>query len=701
MNQVIIQTAKSAGFCFGVDRAVKLVYEALEQGHRVATLGPIIHNDAVVDDLLRKGARIVSSVEELQEGETLVIRSHGVGREVYEALRQRGNPVIDATCPFVARIHKIVSEQTALGHDILIAGDASHPEVQGIVGHCAENYTVFCDENELKCFIDRTFSNLKKTLAIVAQTTYNKILWGECMKALPEAHPDIQVFETICNATAARQSDADVLSRQSDLMIVAGGRHSSNTVKLYDVCRRNCPTWHIAEPEELEALAPQLQKAAQTALAQKAAQGLEEDLYIGITAGASTPAHIIKEVQRTMSGIFDTDTTIPESEDFRIAFEEELDKTFTKKIHTGDRVVGIVASISGNNEVMVDVGAKQTGYITLSELTNDASKKPSDLVKVGDELDLVVIKVNDAEGTVMLSKRRVDELVGFENILKAKEAGEVLEGTVQSVVKGGLVVSCDGVRVFIPASQSGLGRDADLNVLVKQNVRFVIIDVNEQRRRAVGSIRQVQKTERDAAKAKFWESAQVGDVYTGEVKSLTSYGAFVDLGGIDGMVHVSELSWSRIHQPSDVVSVGDTLEVYIKALNPETGRISLGHRRPEDNPWTKFVSNYNVDDVVEATIVSVTSFGAFARITDNVDGLIHISQLSDKRVTDVKEVVAVGDTVTVKITEIDTEKKRISLSIRATMEEASAEEAESEDALVYSDENPEAAAPVSEDETNE
>ena len=401
-----------------------------------------------------------------------------------------------------------------------------------------------------------------------------------------------------------------------------------------------------------------------------------------------------------MSGIFDTDTTIPESEDFRIAFEEELDKTFTKKIRTGDRVVGIVASISGNNEVMVDVGAKQTGYITLSELTNDASKKPADLVKVGDELDLVVIKVNDAEGTVMLSKRRVDELVGFENILKAKESGEVLEGTVQSVVKGGLVVSCNGVRVFIPASHSGLGREADLSVLVKQNVQFVIIDINEQRRRAVGSIRQVQKAQRDAAKSKFWETAEVGKVYTGEVKSLTSYGAFVDLGGVDGMVHVSELSWSRIHQPSDVVSVGDTLEVYIKALNPETGRISLGHRRPEDNPWTKFVANYSVGQVVEATIVSITTFGAFARIADNVDGLIHISQLDTKRVNDVKEVVALGDVVTVKITEINEEQQRISLSIREVLED-NAPEAEETDALVYSDENPEAVVAASDDEAAE
>lgn len=677
-----LTTAKSAGFCFGVDRAVKLVYEALSAGRQVATLGPVVHNDAVVNDLLEKGARIISQVSELREGETLIIRAHGVGKAVYEELRARGNPVIDATCPFVERIHRIVEEQSAAGRAVFIAGDPDHPEVQGIVGFGTGNCTVFRDETELKYLIDRT---LPKRLALTAQTTYNKISWADCIKALPADHPDLQIFDTICNATAARQSDADALSRESDLMIVAGGRHSSNTLKLVDVCRRNCPTWHIDDARELFGLADEITAAAREALAKP--QRSDPVLHIGITAGASTPAHIIKEVQTYMSEIIDTNITTPDSED--VSFVDELEKTF-KKIRKGDRVKGIVASISGNSEVMVDLGAKQTGYITLSELTSDTSKKPSDLVAVGDELDLVVIQVNDAEGTVQLSKRRVDEMIGFETILKAKEEGTVLEGTIVSVVKGGLIaVTTDGVNVFIPASHSGLRRDADLNVLLKQTVRFKIIDVNEQRRRAVGSIREVADADRKAAEERFWATAKVGDVFTGEVKSLTNYGAFVDLGGIDGMVHVSELSWSRIHQPSDVVAVGDTIEVYIKALNPETRRISLGHRRPEDNPWVKFVQNYAVGDIVDATIVSITAFGAFARITDGIDGLIHISQLSEQRVTNVKDVVKAGDTVTVKITAIDEEKKRISLSIRAALEELGTENAETEsEEVVYSDETP-------------
>ena len=679
MLKATITTAKSAGFCFGVDRAVKMVYEALDAGKRVATLGPIVHNDTVVNDLLSRGARIIEAPEELQEGETLIIRAHGVPQSVYETLHAGNCDVIDATCPFVARIHKIAAKQSAEGRHILIAGDPDHPEVRGIVGHCTGNCTVFHDRNELNYIIG---GNCPQKLAIVAQTTYNKLIWEDCIASLPIDALDVRIFDTICNATAERQKDADRLSRESDLMIVAGGRHSSNTLKLFDVCRKNCPTWHIEEPKELFALADVIRAAANDAIAKP---GHGQTVRIGITAGASTPAQIIKEVNAIMSENFDTGINIPEGEGFEEAFSKTLDMTFNKRIKKGERVKGIVAGISGNNEVMVDLGAKQTGYITLSELTNDSTKKPSELVQPGDELELVVIQVNDNDGIVQLSKKRVDEQIGFENILKAYEEKTVLSGTVQSVVKGGLVVNSNGVQVFIPASQSGLGRGADLGTLLKQEVKFVIIDTNESRRRAVGSIRDVQKAERDAAKSKFWDSAKVGDVFTGEVKSLTNYGAFVDLGGIDGMVHVSELSWSRIHQPSDVVEVGDTLEVYIKALNPETGRISLGHRRPEDNPWVKFTANYKIGDVVEATIVSTTTFGAFARITDGVDGLIHVSQLSAERVNSAKDVVNVGDVVTVKIIGIDEERKRISLSIRAVNEDTPIED---EETVAYSDEAP-------------
>ena len=486
--------------------------------------------------------------------------------------------------------------------------------------------------------------NSRKRLAIVAQTTYNILVWEKCLEALPKDNPNIMVYDTICHATQVRQSDADKLSRKSDLMIIVGGRHSSNTVKLYHVCNRNCRSYHIENSDELYTL------------------DLGNAEKIGITAGASTPAHIIKEVQQTMTEIMDNNAV---EED--INFAEALDQSF-KKIHTGEKVKGTVCSVN-DSEAIVDVGTKHTGYVPRSELTDDASKKPSDVVAVGDVLDLIVTKINDQEGIVTLSKKKVDEMKGFEEIIKAKDEEAVLEGTVSASVKGGVIINYAGVRVFIPASQSGLPRGAEMDSLVKTTQRFVILEVNEHRRRAVGSIKAVLKAEKDAAKEAFWETAEVGKTYKGEVKSLTSYGAFVDLGGIDGMGHISELSWKRIKHPSEVVKVGDYIEVYIKDLDKENNRISLGYKKQEDNPWEKFKANYKVGDEIDATIVSITPFGAFAQIIDGVDGLIHISQLADKRVENVKDIVSVGDVVRVKIIDIDIENKRISISMRALLEE--------------------------------
>ena len=649
-----VTVAKSAGFCFGVDRAVKMVYGELEKGTRVATLGPIIHNQDVVDDMTAKGARIISSVDELEEGETVVIRSHGVDREVYRQIEAKGNRMLDATCPFVSRIHHIVSEKTKEGYFILIAGDKDHPEVQGIVGHCDQNYLVFKDNVELSDFFENSYKKFGKKLAFVEQTTYYIVVWEKCLNVIPKNDPDIFIADTICSATDARQSDAAELAKSSDIMIVVGGRHSSNTVKLYEVCSRYCKTYHIENSDELHSL------------------NLPDAERIGITAGASTPAYIIKEVQTKMT----ENENLTANMDEDIDFAQALDESF-KKIHTGEKVKGTVVAVN-NTEAIVDLGTKHTGYVALDDLTDDSTKKPGDIVSVGDEIDLIVIKVNDAEGTVALSKRKVDEQAGYENILKAKEEGTVLEGVVQHVVNKGVTLTVQGVRVFIPASLTGLPRGAELQQLLKQKVEFIVIEVTEGRKRAVGSIKAVQNAKKAEAQAKFWETAKVGDVFTGKVKSLTSFGAFVDLGGIDGMVHISELSWKRIKHPSEVVSVGDTLEVYIKDLDREANRISLGFKKAEDNPWEIFKANYKVGDVVKATIVSITNFGAFAQIIDGVDGLIHISQIADRKVENVKDVLSVGDVV--KIIDIDTESKRISISIRALLEDQADDDAAEDDA---------------------
>lgn len=646
-----ITLAKSAGFCFGVDRAVKLVYKELDKGGKVCTLGPIIHNQNVVDDLKRKGVRIIEKIDELEPDERVVIRSHGVGKSIYDEIAEKGNQCIDATCPFVSKIHKIVREKSEQGYEIMIAGDLFHPEVEGIVGHCIKKPVVFSDEQELKKFFLKNPDFLKKKVAIVAQTTYNIIRWRLCLDMLPKDNPDIEIFETICNATAARQSNAIELAKKSDVMIVIGGMHSSNTVKLYNVCSHYCPSYHIEDSGGLDGI------------------NLSDAKNIGITAGASTPAYIIKEVQSHMS----ENLTKTGEENF----EEMLEQTF-KKIHTGEKVTGKIVKVD-NNEVIVDLGTKHTGYVSLDELTNDPDKKPSDIVSVDDEVEFIVLKVNDQEGTAQLSKKKVDELAGFDNINKACESGEIVEGTVQNVVKGGILVSCLGVRVFVPASQTGVSRDGNLESLLKKKVNLKILEVNMSRHRAVGSIRAAKKAEKDEAQKKFWETAEVGAVYKGEVKSITNYGAFVDLGGIDGMVHISELSWNRIKHPSEVVKIGDVIEVYIKDLDKEAGRISLGYKKNSDNPWEKFRNEFSIGDVVPAKIVSITPFGAFAQIIEGVDGLIHISQLADKRVDDVKEIVQVGQTVNVKITDVDYDKKRISISMRALIGnngENSEEEAE-------------------------
>lgn len=644
-----VTVAKSAGFCFGVDRAVKMVYNELESNTKVATLGPIIHNQDVVNDMKAKGARVVDSVEELMPEETVVIRSHGVGKDVYDEIAEKGCRMLDATCPFVAKIHRIVAEKSKEGYTIFIAGDVNHPEVQGIIGHCEQKCIVFKDNVELKhVFLE----NQDKKLAFVAQTTYNIIEWEECMKVIPKDDPDIVIFDTICSATDTRQSDAAKLAKESDVMLVVGGKHSSNTVKLYEVCSRYCKTYHIENSEELSSLV------------------LPYACKIGITAGASTPAYIIKEVQTTM-----TENININANDEEIDFAEALDQSF-KKIHTGEKVEGVVVSID-NAEITVDLGTKHTGYVKLEDLTDDLSKKPEEIVSVGDKIDLIVIKVNDSEGTVVLSKKKVDEQAGYDNVVKAKEEGTVLEGTISRIVNKGVTLNYMGVRIFIPASQTGLPRGAELDQLNKQKVQFKIIEVDEGgKKRAVGSIKAVDAAKREEAKAAFWADAEVGKKYVGKVKSLTSFGAFVDLGGIDGMVHISELSWKRIKHPGEVVSVGDTLEVYIKELNAEDNRISLGYKKTEDDPWQIFSSQYSIGDVVKATIVSITSFGAFAQIVDGVDGLIHISQIADKKVENVKDILTVGDVVDVKIIDIDPESKRISISMRALLENDSASDDE-------------------------
>ncbi len=642
-----IKVAKTAGFCFGVDRAVQCVYSLLRQGKRVCTLGPIIHNPQMVEELSQKGVTIVSRPEEAVPGGTLVIRSHGVPARVWDRAVSLGLECADATCPFVAKIHRLVREASQNGRFVLIAGDAGHPEVEGIVGHCCGPCRVFRNAEECKTMLQENPELAKKEIIVVAQTTFQQTEWKICEEILKRVCTNATIFDTICNATVQRQSEAAELAAQSDAMIIVGGRQSSNTAKLREVCSGFCPTYLVESARELPS------------------QLLRGAAKIGITAGASTPASIIKEVLVTMTEMKEGMEMPVESTESN--FEEMLEESL-KSLNTDEKVHGVVVGIAPN-EIYVDVGRKQAGFVPLSELSADPNAKAEDLVKVGDEMDLLIMRTNDQEGTIMLSKKRLDAIKGWEKIAEAEENGDILTGTVTEVIKGGVIAVTEGVRVFIPASLATASRGDPLDDLLKKEVRLRIIEVNRSRRRAVGSIRSVLKDERKAMADKFWETAEEGKEYDGVVKSLTSYGAFVDLGGIDGMIHISELSWGRVKHPSEVVNVGDNVHVYIKGLDREKGKISLGYKRPEDNPWEILKRDYPVGTAAEVQVVGMTTFGAFARVIPGIDGLIHISQIADHRIEKPQDVLKVGDTVKVKITDIDFDKHRVSLSIRALLDE--------------------------------
>ena len=652
-----VTVAATAGFCFGVDRAVMLAYETAERYENVLTLGPIIHNPDVVRDLQGKGVWVIEDLDGVSASDTVIVRSHGVGPDIYEKLLEIGARVVDATCPYVKKIHQIVSERSNAGDLILIAGDPKHPEVQGIVGYAVSEHHVFENADEMVKLIRKNNENYKKSVAILSQTTYNISKWEYC-KSLAAEFPNVTVYNTVCAATNRRQSEAKELSSQNDVMIIVGGCNSSNTKKLYDICSENAECYLVENAEGLKGIDFSHVRSA------------------GISAGASTPAYIIKEVQKTMTEI------LTKEEEFN--FEEAIEQTF-KKIYTGKRVSGIVTAVN-TTEVIVDIGTKHTGYIPQSELSSDPNAKPSDVVSVGDEIDVIVTKINDVEGIVYLSKKQVDAQKGYEDVKKAADEGTTVSGVVTNVIKGGVIVVVSGMRVFVPASQTGVRADASLETLLKQNVNLKIIELNEQRKRAVGSIRKVVAEERAAKRAAFFENAVIGSTVEGEVKSITDYGVFVDVGGVDGLVRKADLTWARIKHPSDVVAVGDKIEVTIKDIDHESGKVSLVYKKQSENPWDIFRNNYELGQVVDAKIVSITSFGAFAQIIPGIDGLIHISQIADQRVNNVADFLTVGDTVQAKITECDFEKKRVSLSIRALLPTESDESDEVEEVEVPNEE---------------
>ena len=673
-----ITLAKTAGFCFGVDRAVNMAYDLAKKEIPCATLGLLIHNTRVTTELEEMGVRTIDCASEVNSGETVIIRAHGVAKAVYNELEAMGADICDATCPFVKKIHNIADENSAEDIPVLIAGDPNHPEVIGIMGYCKGDVYVFNSAEELDKILSENPDLCEKRIMIVSQTTFSQNVWNFCKEKIKIYCTNPKFFDTICFATRKRQDEAEELSKKSDLMIIIGGRHSSNTVKLKTVCSENCETFLVERADELRTI------------------DFSNHAEIGVTAGASTPSALIKEVLLEMSEIVKETTNMQVEEvpseaaiTDEMNFSEALEASLSS-MSTDQKVKGVVMGITPT-EIQVDIGRKHAGFVPMDEYSADPTANAAKELKIGDEIDLIIMKTNDAEGTVMLSKKRFDAQKSWVDVIDAAEDGRILEGTVAEVVKGGIRVVTNGARVFIPASLATERRDENLEDLLKQTVQFRVIEVDKHRRRAVGSIRAIIKEQKKAAAEAFWAQAAEGQQYHGVVKSMTNYGAFVDIGGVDGMVHISEMSWKRIKNPSEVLEIGQEVDVYIKSLDAENKKISLGYRRDEDNPWEILKKNYPEGAVVEAEIVGMTTFGAFARVIPGIDGLIHISQIADRHISKPQDVLKVGETVTCKITAIDYDKKRVSLSIRALIEpaeevaEEAVEEAAAEEAPAAED----------------
>ncbi len=623
-----ITIAKSSGFCFGVKRAVDLVYEEIEKGGSVYTFGPIIHNEEVVDDLNRKGVKVIQVIEELKDlpKGTIIIRSHGVSKSVYDEIAAYGHKILDATCPFVLKIHKIVSEQSNDNKHIIIIGNRSHPEVEGITGWCKDDFTVIENTSEAQEFSlppDRK-------ICIVAQTTFNYKKFQDLVEIIMKKGYDIFVLNTICNATQERQTQAFELARQSDAMIVIGGKHSSNTRKLYEICKKECEnTYHIQKPDDLDL------------------RLLKSYRNVGITAGASTPNNIIKEVYTVMS---------------EKSFEQLLEEEKVVEINNGDVVEGIVLGVK-EDEIILNIGYKSEGIITRNEYTNTPNLDLTTVVAVGDKMQAKVLKVNDGEGQVALTYKRLAAEKGNKKLEEAFNNHEVLSAKVAAVLNGGLSVIIDEARVFIPASLISDSYEKDLAKYAGQKIDFVITEFNPKKRRIIGDRKQLIVSQKEVLKKELFDRIQVGMTIEGTVKNITDFGAFIDLGGADGLLHISEMSWGRVENPKKVFKIGDTVTAFVKDIQGE--KIALSLKFDHQNPWLDAEVKYAVGNEVTGSVARMTDFGAFVELEPGIDALLHVSQISKEHVDKPSDALRIGQEITAKVVEFNKDEKKISLSIKA------------------------------------
>ncbi|HOP92257.1 MAG TPA: bifunctional 4-hydroxy-3-methylbut-2-enyl diphosphate reductase/30S ribosomal protein S1 [Acetivibrio thermocellus] len=639
-----IIVAKSAGFCFGVSNAVKTVNNLLEnQKEPIYTYGPIIHNAQVVDLFTSKGVKKIDDIDEAEPNGHIVIRAHGVTPDIYKKISDKGLILEDATCPYVKKIHNLVKEKSEEGYKIIIVGDRNHPEVIGINGWCNNQAYIVDSVDDVE-----KLPTSDEKVCVVAQTTITNEKWLEVNTALKKKFKNILKFDTICSATSRRQNEAEEIAKNVDMMIIIGGKNSSNTQKLYDICKKHCNlTYKIETSGDLPPV------------------DIKKIKKVGISAGASTPDWVIEEVIKKMSELNKQGMVDILENDGEIDFANAFENSFVR-IHAGDTVKGKIIGFN-SNEVFVDLGYKADGIIPLEEYTDDPNFNIEKEVKIGEEVEVLVEMVNDGEGNVRLSKRKVDAIKSWDDIVKAYENKTPVNAYVVEVVKGGVIASYNGVRIFVPASQVSDRYVKDLNEFLKRSITVRILELNEKRRKVVGSARVIIEEEKEALANRTWNSMEVGKVFKGTVKSLTDFGAFVDIGGVDGLIHISELSWTRVKHPSEVLKVGDEVEVTVLEFDKEKKKVSLGYRKMEDNPWYKIEEKYKVGDVVKVTVLRFAPFGAFVELEKGVDGLVHISQISSKRLAKVEDALEIGMKVDAKIIEVDGENKKISLSIKEVM----------------------------------
>ena len=674
--------ARHAGYCAGVRRAMEIALgaarEARERNIPCYSLGELIHNPDAVAALKEEGIIPINRVEEATAGSMILLRSHGVSPQVEEECKRRGLIIRDCTCASVRALHTIVRESGEKGVPVILVGEPNHPEVQATAAWCPGDCRVITREEDVSSLPPY------ETALTVSQTTFSLVEWEKILKRLKEKVPGLIVRRTICPATQMRQKEAMELAARVDAMVVVGGKNSANTRKLFEACRAICPRTIMVE--RADEIPPHFANI--------------HNHHIGIAAGASTPDWSFKEVVTRMNDMerIDQETQEPvanveqEAQDNQALTMEDIEKTVVR-IRTGQTVTGTVVQIT-DDEVCVNIGYKSDGLIKRSEMVEKD-------VKLGDEIEVEVVKVNDGEGNVLLSQRNIVNRKAWEALMEKFENNEYIEAVGKEAVKGGLLASVEGgVRAFVPASQLAQRYVEKIAQFVGQPMKLKIIDVDKQKKRIVASRKQVIEEESAARKAAAWEKLEEGAVVTGIVRRFADFGAFVDLGGVDGLIHITDLAWSRVGHPSDVLQINQEVKVKVLSLDRERERIQLGYKQLQPKPWDNIEEKYPVGTILERNVVRIRPFGAFIELEPGVDGLVHISQCALTRIAKVEDVLEVGQPVRVKVLAVDPEAKRISLSIREALADEAFVENENMEIPGEAEEAPVEEAPAEEAPTD-